>query len=77
MWTLRFALVTGVTAATAAGTSSAVKESTYAGIIVPGDGHDPARVAYPGPSRPGRVPIRVVYLPFAGSIGTRIVARLF
>jgi hypothetical protein len=25
----------------------------------------------------GRVPIRLVYVPFAGSIGTRIVARLF
>ena len=45
--------------------------------LCPGDGDDPGRVAVSCRPSGGLAPINRAYLPLAGSIGTRIVARLF
>ena len=45
--------------------------------LCPGDGDDPGRVAVSCRPSGGLAPIHQAYLLLAGSIGTRIVARLF
>ena len=45
--------------------------------LCPGDGDDPGRVGVSCRPSGGLAPIHRAYLPLAGSIGTRIVARLY